>query len=245
MERRTAFTMIGATTGVLMCGSIAAVAIVNATASTAHPPTEAIVADAGAVSPGLPDALPIAAAGPSFVAGELPAVVIPEPVQPLAAPQLTAPQLTAPRPAASRSAQAPVRSGRSGAAAATPSASASATASRASSEPVAQPRSLTIAEAKGIVLAQVSGDVVSATATERGGYQAIAVTVQRADGSRVTGYVETSSGVVFDWVQTQAPAPAAAAAKPAAGNSSHDDDDDDDHEERESEHEDHESDEDD
>lgn len=237
MERRTAFTMIGATTGVLMCGSIAAVAIVNATASTAHPPTEAIVADAGAVSPGLPDALPIAAAGPSFVAGELPAVVIPEPVQPPAAPQLAAPQ-----PVATRSAQAPVRSGRSGAAAATPSATASASASRASSEPIAQPRSLTIGEAKAIVLAQVSGDVVSATPAERGGYQAIAVTVQRADGSRVTGYVETSSGVVFDWVQTQAPAPAAAAAQPAAGSSSHDDDD---HEERESEHEDHESDEDD
>ena len=47
---------------------------------------------------------------------------------------------------------------------------------------------------------------------QRGGYDAIAVQIERADGSVVTGYVESTTGVVFDWtVDKKAPAPAPAA----------------------------------
>ena len=46
--------------------------------------------------------------------------------------------------------------------------------------------------------------------TKRSGASAFAVTVSRPDGSVVTGYVDASTGVVFDWVvNTPAPQPTA------------------------------------
>ncbi len=48
------------------------------------------------------------------------------------------------------------------------------------------------------------------------GYEAWAVQLVRHDGSIVTGYVERSTGVIFDWVVNQeAPAATAPTAGPA------------------------------
>lgn len=58
------------------------------------------------------------------------------------------------------------------------------------------------------VLAAAPGSVTSASKTTHQGMEAWAVTVGRADGSVVTGYVDVASGVVFDWkVERKAPTP--------------------------------------
>ena len=59
-----------------------------------------------------------------------------------------------------------------------------------------------------LVLAEVPGTLVSVAKTTRGGFPSFAVTVMRADGSTVTGYVDRADGVIHDWTQTAAPAPA-------------------------------------
>lgn len=68
--------------------------------------------------------------------------------------------------------------------------------------------SISAATAKRLVLAEVPGTFVSVTKATRGGFPSFAVTVKRADGSTVTGYVDQTDGVIHDWTQTAAPAPA-------------------------------------
>ena len=67
---------------------------------------------------------------------------------------------------------------------------------------------ISAATAKRLVLAEVPGTFVSVTKATRGGFPSFAVTVKRADGSTVTGYVDQADGVIHDWTQTAAPAPA-------------------------------------
>ena len=67
---------------------------------------------------------------------------------------------------------------------------------------------ISAATAKRLVLAEVPGTFVSVTKATRGGFPSFAVTVKRADGSTVTGYVDQTDGVIHDWTQTAAPAPA-------------------------------------
>jgi len=64
------------------------------------------------------------------------------------------------------------------------------------------------ATAKSLVLAEVPGTLVSVAKETRGGFPSYAVTVKRADGSTVTGFVDQTDGVIHDWTQTTAPAPA-------------------------------------
>lgn len=68
--------------------------------------------------------------------------------------------------------------------------------------------SISASKARSLVLAEAPGSVMSVGKTTRGGYAAYAVKVKRADGSTVTGYVTRADGVIFDWTQTAAPAPA-------------------------------------
>jgi hypothetical protein len=68
--------------------------------------------------------------------------------------------------------------------------------------------SISEATAKSLVLAEVPGTLVSVAKATRGGFPSYAVTVKRADGSTVTGYVDQADGVIHDWTQTAAPAPA-------------------------------------
>ena len=67
---------------------------------------------------------------------------------------------------------------------------------------------ITSLQARTAVLAQVSGTVTSVTETNHQGYAAYAVSLNLADGSTATAYVDRSSGVVFDWDVVGAPAPA-------------------------------------
>jgi hypothetical protein len=68
--------------------------------------------------------------------------------------------------------------------------------------------SISASRARSLVLAEAPGSVVSVGKTTRDGFPAFAVKVKRADGSTVTGYVTRADGVIFDWTQTAAPAPA-------------------------------------
>lgn len=72
----------------------------------------------------------------------------------------------------------------------------------------AESGSISASRARSLVLAEAPGSVVSVDKTTRGEYAAYAVKVKRADGSTVTGYVTRADGVIFDWTQTAAPAPA-------------------------------------
>jgi uncharacterized membrane protein YkoI len=112
--------------------------------------------------------------------------------------------------------------------------SAATTSSRPS--PEVQARALiTPDQAVAAVVSATPGKVASVGTATRNGIDAYAVQLQRPDNSVVTGYVDQSSGVVFDWVVNgKAPAPQnpAPASDDDRGKSDdrdddHDDDDDD------------------
>lgn len=70
---------------------------------------------------------------------------------------------------------------------------------------------LSRAQARKAATAATAGTVLGTQRVQHAGYDAYAVQIERADGSIVTGYVEASTGVVYDWVVNQAaPAPQAA-----------------------------------
>ena len=108
--------------------------------------------------------------------------------------------------------------------------------------------SISRADAQSIVLAATKGKVTSVQKVTRSGLAAFAVTVERSDGSVITGYVDAATGTAFDWViNKKAAAPAA-----TYNDDDHDEDDDreyeeeDDHDEyEEDEREEHEGDDDD
>ncbi len=85
---------------------------------------------------------------------------------------------------------------------------------------------VTTAQARSLVLQQVAGTVLGVNGTERGGYDAVAVRVQRADGSVVIGYVDRASGVVFDWKQVSGPSTPAAQSDDDDSQAEEDDDSD-------------------
>lgn len=103
----------------------------------------------------------------------------------------------------------------------------------ASSSPQPQARTLiTPDQAVAAVINATPGKVNSVDLTQRNGIDAYAVELQRTDKSVVTGYVDQSSGVVFDWVVNQK-APVPPAPEPTVADDyqhSDDRDDDDDHE---------------
>lgn len=131
---------------------------------------------------------------------------------------------------------------------ATPSAQSSANGKSATATAVAPSASISRADAQSIVLAATKGKVTSVQKVTRSGLAAFAVTVERSDGSVITGYVDAATGTAFDWViNKKAAAPAA-----TYNDDDHDEDDDreyeeeDDHDEyEEDEREEHEGDDDD
>lgn len=69
---------------------------------------------------------------------------------------------------------------------------------------------ITADQARSAAVKAADGEVLGTERVEHAGYDAYAVQIKRADGSIVTGYVEASTGVVYDWVVDQAaPAPQA------------------------------------
>lgn len=129
---------------------------------------------------------------------------------------------------------------------ATPSAQPSANGKSATATAVATSATISRADAQSIVLAATKGKVTSVQKVTRSGLAAFAVTVERSDGSVITGYVDVATGTAFDWViNKKAPAPAA-----TYNDDDHDEDDDREYEEddddyEEEEHEEHEGDDDD
>lgn len=179
MQRSSIIATVVAAGGVLVAGSVASVAVINA-ATTSQPPaqTMTIVADPLTAEPSAPAPAPDDAA---------PAII--------ALPNEPAQQSSGTAPAQTTSVQ--------------------------------QVREVSSDKATRLVLRATGGGTPqSVSRASRGGYAAWKVRVQRADGSVVTGYVDRSSGVVFDWIVNQE-APAAQPAQPTADDPREDDRDDD------------------
>ena len=108
----------------------------------------------------------------------------------------------------------------------TPSAKPSANGKSTPATTAATSATISRADAQSIVLGATKGKVTSVENVTRAGLAAFAVTVERSDGSVITGYVDAATGTAFDWViNKKAPAPA------ATYNDDHDEDDDREHEE--------------
>jgi hypothetical protein len=217
MNRTSALIGTAAAAAALVAGSVAAVAAVN-TAASAAPPIDSI-----AVVDDQP--LAVGSLAPIDIA-PLPEIV------PISA---QAPVI------ANNTSVAASPSAKSGQASSKPTMQTSAT-------PVSQSaRSMTADQAAAIVIDQIDGSakVAEVSRTEHSGYDSWAVTVDKADGSRLVGYVFTGAtgADVFDWKVLKEPRPivvtapatnASAAAKPSKG--SYNDDDDEYESEHESEH---------
>ena len=207
MNRSAVIATVVATTGVLVAGSVASVAVINA-ASSSEPATSGItlVAD-GAVATTTDGTSALAPSADSAV--DLPTL----PSQP------AVPELATVAPAADTGSGS-ANSG-SGAADDRGTDSASPAASRDTT-------SVSSRQAARTVLAETGGSVMSVSKSNRGGYSAWAVTVKRPDGSVITGYVDRASGVVFDWVVNQN-----APSRPSSNSGSNSSDDDSDEAENE------------
>lgn len=178
MKRRSAIAVAGAVTGVLIAGSVASVAVINAASSSTAAQDVPIVAASAAV----PESAPVIVPEAGAESAPLPEIVIPEPV-------ISSSEPTSGEP-----------SGK----AATPTAGDSASVTELAVQ------TITAQAARQAATAATPGSVLDTSRVQRAGYDAYAVQIERADGSIVTGYVEATSGVVFDWVVDQkAPTPKA------------------------------------
>ena len=172
MQRSTIIASVVAGAGILIAGSVAGTAAINAAASSEpDPSTIQLVADVAEqpIVTAAQQATPAVTLEP-FTTEPLPEIASPSPAQPSATPET---------------------------AESDPSTS-SATAALPPEQAVA------------LVLAATGGGLTQdIRQSSRAGYDAWAVTVQRPDGSVVTGFVDRASATVFDWrVVQQAPQPA-------------------------------------
>ena len=189
MQRRSAIAVAGAVTGILIAGSVASVAVINA-ASSSTSTDEAPIVAASVIEPA---SVPSVEPEPSLEQAPLPAIVVPDPSEPTG-----------------RSEQRTVAD---------------------SMDPA--PQAISRSQAQQAAVGATPGKVLGTARVERSGYDAFAVQIERPDGSVVTGYVEATSGVVFDWVlDKEAPAPAATYDDDEYDDDEYDDDDyDDEHDE--------------
>lgn len=208
MQRRSAIAVAGAVTGILIAGSVASVAVINAASSSTTTDEVPIVA-ASVIQP---ESVQIIEPAPSIDQTPLPAIVVPEPIE------VTTSAVAEDGPTSRSDQPEPERS-------------AAATTQPSAQESVeATPQVISAAQAGQAATAATPGTVLATTRVERGGYDAFAVQIERTDGSVVTGYVEATSGVVFDWVVDKAaPAPAATYYDDDYDDDDYDDDHDDDH----------------
>lgn len=184
MKRSSALIGTAAAAAVLVAGSVAALAAIN-TAATSSPAIEnvSVVADQPTTEGSLP---PIDMA-------PLPEIVQPEPARPVV---VDVSESIAAEPSATASA----KSG-----SATPKVQTSAT-------PMSQQaRSISADKAAEIVSGQVEGKakVAEVTRVQHDGYDSWAVTIDKADGSRLVGFVFTGAtgNEVFDWKVLKEPTP--------------------------------------
>ncbi|MBI1351556.1 MAG: hypothetical protein GC156_10590 [Actinomycetales bacterium] len=228
MQRTSVIATVVAAGSILVAGSVASVAVINAASSaqpephamalaepqpdqaqdtafvtdTAQETSAPVATDVPAPLPSLSEEplpeLPTVEQGPIVITRQAPAA-------PVQKQTVTKKQVVKKKVAKKPSAK--------------PSPSASATQSES------QAPEISLEKAVEVVLNATDGGVVkNADKENHGGYDAWAIRVLRHDGSIITGYVDLSSGVVFDWVVNQeAPAPAAPQTNSgsSSGSSSH------------------------
>ncbi|MCF8527368.1 MAG: hypothetical protein K9G80_07615 [Candidatus Nanopelagicales bacterium] len=230
MERSSIIATVVAAGGILIAGSVASAAVINATATSQPDGTTAqIVATSATAEPFIETAdTSTSVELPEFSADDLPEIVVPEVDIPdvnadtaNAAPQVAAasPRST-PKPTATPTTKPTPKP---------TAAKASAPASSATPEATApSARSISADKAVSVVLNATNGGVVqSAQSTTHDGFDSWAITVKRADGSVVIGYVDRATGVAFDWVvKQQAPTPTPTPSQSSGYDDDHDDDDD-------------------
>lgn len=229
MERSSIIATVVAAGGILIAGSVASAAVINATATSQPDGTTAqIVATSATAEPFIETADNSTSVElPEFSADDLPEIVVPEVDVPgiNADTANEAPQVAAASP---RSTPKPTPTPTTKPTSKPTAAKASAPASSATPEDTApSTRSISADKAVSIVLNATNGGVVqSAQSTTHAGFDSWAITVKRADGSIVIGYVDRATGVAFDWVVKQeAPAPTPTPSQ-SSGYDDHDDDDD-------------------
>ena len=199
MQRRSAIAVAGAVTGVLIAGSVASVAVINAASSSTAAQDVPIVAASVAV----PEFAPVIVPEAGAESAQLPEIVIPETV------------ISSGRPASERPS----------------SSAANVTVGDSTSVAGTAVQTITARAARQAATAATPGSVLDTSRVQRAGYDAYAVQIERADGSVVTGYVEATSGVVFDWVvDKKAPTPKATYQE-YEDDDDHDDDHDEEHDE--------------
>jgi outer membrane biosynthesis protein TonB len=242
MQRSSVIATVIAAGGILIAGSVASVAVINA-ASSSQPESETIqlvtaeqTPSATAETPAAdtPAVTAAAPALPTVEAAPLPEIPVVEEVAPApqtqAAPAPRTQAAAAPSPAAkptpkpTKEQAAQKNRKPSARPTSTPSTDAS------SSDDTPEVRELSGEKAVDLVLQATGGGTArSVEKVGHQGYEAWAVQLTRHDGSIVTGYVERSTGVIFDWVvNVEAPAAAAPTAGSGSGSSEHEDEHEDD-----------------
>lgn len=177
MQRSNLIATVIATTGVFVAATVASIAVVNATSSSdADRSQMSVVATTGAATP--------------------PATLSPSPTSllPSAEPiELPALPSTEAGDATKSTSSAPAATSKPKPKPKQPSAATNDKSGDAGS-------SVTSRQAQAAAVSASGGRVVSISKVSHGGYHAWAVRIQRTDGSTVTGYVDRSSGTVYDWV---------------------------------------------
>jgi len=168
MQRSTIIASVVAGAGILIAGSVAGTAAVNAAASSEPDPStsQLLAAPAAAAAPASGAMDSAAAALPPFTTEALPSIALPSD---------PAPDTGTPvEPSTAAVVQLPTE------------------------------------QAVALVLAATGGGATQdVRQASRAGYDAWAVTVQRPDGSVVTGFVDRATATIFDWrVVQEAPKPA-------------------------------------
>ena len=183
MNRSTGIALVSATAGVLIAASIASVVIINAASSPAATDSIIITSAASAQSTMAPALEANAPQDIVFSSPALPEIMI-----------------KVPSPKTNKSTNAATQ-------AATPAETPAATPAQTPAANSAAPsaRDITANDAATIVLAASGGKATDAQQVTHGGYNAWAITVSRADGSVVKGFVEATSGVIFDWSVVSGP----------------------------------------
>ena len=188
MQRRSAIAVAGAVTGILIAGSVASVAVINAASSSTSDEQAPIVA-ASVIEP---ESVQIVEPAPRLDSTQLPTIVVPEPIEVRAA--TAAEEAAQPRSEQAEPGQT----------------SKPTSPERTEATALESEQTITASQARAAATAATPGKVLATSRVQRSGYDAFAVQIERTDGSVVTGYVEATSGVVFDWVVDKtAPAPAA------------------------------------
>lgn len=205
MQRSSIIATVVAAGGILIAGSVASVAVINASAtSSPEVGTVTLVADEEPVTEStgelVPDSVDVPPADqstdvptdlPSVESGALPSV-------PAVGGQSAPATRDGARDDDPDDEAAPARNPE-------PTASSK---PRATKE--AQPESsISADEARSLVLAEGKGvAVLGVSKATRGGLQTWAVRIERSNGEVLTGYVDRASGVVVDWVVNSGPTPA-------------------------------------